>query len=155
MMKSYTVFHIEQKTEFEKFNCFFVNFLRCNFGRIKVILTVVKRENTPDIARQICLSYQLTGFYTRRGFTERYFLTDYSYIFENHFYFINAPEYCFKSSLSRTFCGNSCVKVLSPRDEGPLTQLFRTSLLCTFIICSKKDIGFVGKFFSKYFLGQS
>ena len=88
-MKSYTVFHIEQKTEFEKFNYFFVNFLRCNFGRIKVILTVVKRENTPDIARQICLSYQLTGFYTRSGFTERYFLTDYSYIFENHFYFIN------------------------------------------------------------------
>ena len=74
MMKSYTVFHIEQKTEFEKFNCFFVNFLRCNFGRIKVILTVVKRENTPDIARQICLSYQLTGLYRRRGFTERYFL---------------------------------------------------------------------------------
>ena len=23
-------------------------------------------------------------------------ITDYSYILENHFYFVNAPEYCFK-----------------------------------------------------------
>ena len=29
-----------------------------------------------------------------RGFTERYFLTDYSYILENDFYFVNVPGYC-------------------------------------------------------------
>ena len=32
-----------------------------------------------------------------RGFIEWYFLTDYSYILENHFYFVNAPDYCFKT----------------------------------------------------------
>ena len=34
--------------EFEKFNCFFINFLRYSFERINVILTVVEREYTPD-----------------------------------------------------------------------------------------------------------
>ena len=75
-MKSYSVFHVEQKTEFEKYNCFFVDSLRCSFGIIKVISTVVEREYTPDITRQICFAYQLTGLYMIRGFTERYFLTD-------------------------------------------------------------------------------
>ena len=37
--------------------------------------------------------YQLTGFYKIRGFTERYFLKDYSYTLENHFYFVNVPDY--------------------------------------------------------------
>ena len=71
MMKSYSDFLIEQKTEFEKFNYFFVDFLRYSFGRIKVISTVVEREYTLDITRQICIAYQLTGFYMRRGFTDR------------------------------------------------------------------------------------
>ena len=44
MMKSYSVFHIEQKTEFEKFNCFFVGFLRYSFERIKVISAEIERE---------------------------------------------------------------------------------------------------------------
>ena len=39
----------QQKMEFEKFNSFFIDFLRDSFGRIKVILTVVEREYTPDI----------------------------------------------------------------------------------------------------------
>ena len=153
MMKSYSDFLIEQKTEFEKFNYFFVDFLRYSFGRIKVISTVVEREYTPDINWQICFAYQLTDFYMLRGFTERYFLTDYSYILENHFYFVNVPDYCFKPSLSRIFCVNSSVKVLSPQYEGPSTHIFRTSWLCTFIIYRKKEIGFVAKFFSKYFFG--
>ena len=34
---------------FEKFNYFFIDFLRYSFGRIKVILIVVEREHTPDI----------------------------------------------------------------------------------------------------------
>ena len=34
--------------EFKKFNCFFVNFLRYNFGLIKFISTVIEREYTPD-----------------------------------------------------------------------------------------------------------
>ena len=38
-----------QKMKFEKFNCFFVDFLGSSFGRIKVILTVVEREYTLDI----------------------------------------------------------------------------------------------------------
>ena len=57
MMKNCSVFHIEQKMEFEKFNCFFVDFLRNNFGSIKVISTVIEKEYTPDITRQICVKY--------------------------------------------------------------------------------------------------
>ena len=76
-----------------------------------------------------------------RSFTERYFLTDYSYILENHFYFVNAPAYSFKLSLSRIFCVNSSVKV------------FCTSSFYTFIIYRKKEIVFVVKFFPKYFFG--
>ena len=48
MMKSCSVFHIEQKMEFEKFNCFFIDFLRYSFRRKKVISTVVEREDTPN-----------------------------------------------------------------------------------------------------------
>ena len=40
MISEKIVFHLEQKMEFEKFNCFFVDFLRYSFGRIKVISTV-------------------------------------------------------------------------------------------------------------------
>ena len=114
-MKSCSVFHIEQKMEFEKFNCFFIDFLRYSFGRIKVISTVVEREYTPDINWQICFAYQLTDFYMLRGFTERYFLTDYSYILENHFYFVNVSDYCFKPSLSRIFFLNckNCKSIVS------------------------------------------
>ena len=35
--------------EFEKFNCFFVDFLRYSFGKIKVISTVGEREYTADL----------------------------------------------------------------------------------------------------------
>ena len=151
--ESCSVFHIEQKIEFEKFNCFFIDFLRYSFGRIKVISTVVEREYTPDITWQICFVYQLTGFYMIRGFTERHFLTDYSYILENHLYFVNAPDYFFKLFLPWIVCVNSSVKVLSPQYEGPSTHIFRTSPLCTFIIYRKKEMGFVAKFFSRDFFG--
>ena len=134
--------------EFEKFNCFFVG-----LGRIKLISTVVEREHTPDITRQICFAYKLTGFYMIGDFTERYFLTDYGYILEKNFYFVNKPDYCFKPSLSRVFCVNSSVKVLSSRYEGPSTHLFRTSSFCTFIIYREKEISFIVNFFSKYFFG--
>ena len=56
-MISYSVFHIEKKMEFKKFNCFFVDFLRNNFGRIKVISTVIEKEYTPDITQQISTKY--------------------------------------------------------------------------------------------------
>ena len=131
-----------QKKEFEKFNYFFVDFLRYSFGRIKSISTVAERGYTPDITWQICFAYQLTGSYMIKSLTEWYFLTDYSYILENQFYFVNAFNYYFKPSLSRIFCVNSSVKVLSPQYEGPSTHLFRTSSPCTFI-----------KFFSKYIFG--
>ena len=147
MMKSHSVLHKEQKMEFEKINCFFVDFLKYNFERIKVVPTVFEKKYTPQIMRQICFAYQLTGFYMIRGFTERYFLAN--YMLENLFYFVNASVYCFKPSLSRIFCVNSPVKVLSPR-----SHLFCTSSLCTFIIYRKKEIGFAAKFFSKYFFGQ-
>ena len=39
------------------------------------------------------------------GFT-KYFLADYCYILENHFYFVNALDYCLKPFLSRIFCVN-------------------------------------------------
>ena len=48
MMKRCSVFHTEQKMEFEKVNCFFVDFLRSSLGGIKVKPTVVEREYTPD-----------------------------------------------------------------------------------------------------------
>ena len=35
-----------------------------------------------------------------RGFTGWYFLKDYSYILENHFYFVNVPDLAAYSSLS-------------------------------------------------------
>ena len=133
MMKRCPVFDMDQKMEFEKFNSFFIDFFRNSFGRLKVISTVIEREYTPDITWQICFACRLTGFYMTRGFTERFFLTDYSYILENHF-FVNAPDYSFKLSLSWTFCVNSSIKVLSPQYEGPATRIFRTSSLCTFII---------------------
>ena len=124
--------------EFEKFNCFLIDILSYSYGRIKVISTVVETQYTPDITWQICFACQLTGFYMIRGFTERYFLTDFSYILENHFYVVNAPDYCFKPSLSWIFCVNSSVKILSPQYEGPSTHIFRTSSPCTFIIYRKK-----------------
>ena len=47
---------------------FFVDFFRQSFGRTKVILTVVEREYTPDIKRQVCFSYQLNSFlYDKRN----------------------------------------------------------------------------------------
>ena len=127
MIKSHSVFQIERNTEFQKFNCFFVYFLSYSFERIKVISTVIERKYTPDITRQICFAYQLAGFYMIRDFTGQYLLTeDYSYILANHFYYVNPPDFCFKPSLSRIFCVNSSVKVLSPRYEGPSNHLFRT-----------------------------
>ena len=76
-----------------------------------------------------------------RGFTERYFLTDYSYILENHFYFVNVPDYCFKPSLSRIFCVNSSVKVLSPQYEGPSTIYFAHHCFARSLFTEKKEIG--------------
>ena len=139
-MKSCSVFHIEQKMEFEKFNCFFIDYLRNIFGRIKVISTVVERKYTLDITRQICFAYQLTDFYMLRSFTERYFLKNYIYILENHFFFVNMLDYYFRASLSRIFCVNSSVKVLPSWYEGPSIHLFHTSSLCTFIIYRMKAI---------------
>ena len=145
-MKSCSVFHTEQKMEFEKFNCFFIDFLRYSFVRIKSYFDrgwkrVYTRHNLTDL---LCIS--LTDFYMIKGLTEWYFLTYYRYILENHFYFANAPGYCFKPSLSKIFWVNSSVKVLSPQYEGPSTHIFRTSSLCTFIIYRKKEIGVVAKF---------
>ena len=115
IIKSCSVFHIEQMMELEKFSCFFIDFLRHSFGRIKIISTVVERDYTPDKNCQICFAYQLTDFYILRSFTERYFLTDYSYILENHFYFVNVSDYCFKPSLSRIFFLNckNCKSIVS------------------------------------------
>ena len=49
VMKRCSVFHIEQKMEFEKFNGFFIDFLRYSFERIKINSTVVEREYIPVI----------------------------------------------------------------------------------------------------------
>ena len=97
--------------------------------------------------------FQLTDFYMIRDFTDRYFLTDYSYILENHFHFVNESDYCFKPSLSRIFSINNSVKVLSPLSpqyEGPSTYLFRSSSLWTFIIYRNNQIGLVAKLFLKW-----
>ena len=123
-----TVFHIEQKTDFEKFNCFFVNFLKYSFGRIKFILTVAEREYTPDKPTDLLCIPIDWSLHDKRFY--RYFQVDYSYILENHFYFVNAPDYYFKPSLSWIFCANGSVKVLSPLYEGPSTHLLRILSLC-------------------------
>ena len=65
MMNSCSVFHTGQKMELEKFNWFFVDFLRSHFGRIKVMSNVAEREYTPDIIRYNCFTYQLTGLYDK------------------------------------------------------------------------------------------
>ena len=78
------------KDGFEKFNCFFIDFLRYNFGRIKVTSRVYTKHNLTDLLF-MSIDWFLTGFY---------FLTDFIYILENHFYFVNPPDYCFKLSLS-------------------------------------------------------
>ena len=49
MIRSYSLFHTEQKTELGKCNCFLDDFLWYSFGRVKVIPTVVEREYTPNI----------------------------------------------------------------------------------------------------------
>ena len=59
-------------------------------------------------------------------------------ILENHFYFVNAPDYCLKLSLSWMVCVSSSIKVLSRQYEGPLTYIFYTPSLSTFIIYRKK-----------------
>ena len=61
MMISYSVFHIEQEIEFEEFNCFFDDFLRYSFGRIKVTSTVVEKGYTPDITRYIRNKTKVVG----------------------------------------------------------------------------------------------
>ena len=101
MIKSCSVFLIEQKMGFEKFHCFFVDFLRSSFGRIKVMSTVVEREYKPVITRHTYYTYQLTGFYMIRGFTERYF-----------------PQLYFRKSLLFRKC------------TRPLFQTFILNLLC-------------------------
>ena len=165
-MKSCSVFHVEQNMEFENFNCrsshpevfwekasvncFFIDFLRSFWENTSYFdrgwKRVYTRHNLTDL---LCVS--IDCFYIIKGSTEHYFLTDYSYILENHFYFVNAPGYCFKLSLSRIFCVSSSIKILSPQYEGPSTHIFCTSSLCTFIIYRKKEKGFVAKFFSEYF----
>ena len=76
-------FDTEQKMEFEKFNCFFVGFLRSSFGRINVMSTVVTQH--------ICFVYQLTGLYDKRFYRTVFPIV----LFKKIFYFVNAPDYCF------------------------------------------------------------
>ena len=40
IIKRYSVYHIEEKMELQKFNCFFVDFLKYSFRRTKIISTV-------------------------------------------------------------------------------------------------------------------
>ena len=65
MMKHCSVF-LEQNMEFEKFNSFFIDFLRYNLGRMKVISTVVGREYTPNITWQISLASIYWLLYDKR-----------------------------------------------------------------------------------------
>ena len=98
------------------------------------------KKNIHQTHRQFCFAYQLTGLYIIRGFTERYFPADYSYILENHFYFVIKLDYCFKPSLSRIFCVSSSVKVLSPLYEGPSTHLFRISSKLTLLNINSRRV---------------
>ena len=54
MMKSCSVFYIEQKVEFEKFNCFFIDFFKTKFWENKsyfdsVWKRVYTRRNLTDL----------------------------------------------------------------------------------------------------------
>ena len=106
IMKNCSVFHIEQKMEF---NCFLIDFFKIQFWENKTyfdrgLKRLYARHNLTNL---LCI-YYLIGFYMIRDFIERYFLTDNSFILENHFYSVNAPDYCFKP-LTRIFCVNSSV----------------------------------------------
>ena len=128
--KKNTVFHTEQKTDFLKRLTAFLSIFKDIVLSEQNLFRPWLKENIHQTHRQFWFVYQLTGLYMIRGFTERYFPEDYSFILENHFYFVIAPDYCFKASLSRIFCVNSSVKVLSPLYKDPSTHLFRISSLC-------------------------
>ena len=138
-MKTYSVLCIEQKMEFEKFNCFFVDFLRYSWESKSFFdrgwKRVYTRHNAADL---LCIS--VDWFLCDKRFSWTVFPNRLSYILENHFYFVN--------SLSRILCVNSSAKVFSPQCEGPSTHQFCTSLFCTFITYRKKEVS-VAKFFSK------
>ena len=71
---------------------------------MKVISTVVEREYTPGITQQICfVAYQLTGFYMMGGFTEQYFLIDFSYILETTFILKMCPTIALNLSYPESF----------------------------------------------------
>ena len=72
--------------------------------------TVVEREYTPDITQHIGFAYQSTGLYNKRFYWTVFPIV----ILENHFYFVDAPDYCFRHSSFRIFCVNNFVKVLFP-----------------------------------------
>ena len=123
-MKSYSVFYIEQKMEFEKFSCFFADFLRYRFGRIRVMSIGAEREYTPNVTRQICFEYQLTDFYMIRGFTERYFLTDYIHILENQFYFCKCARLLFLTFFIQNFWCKQLRKSIASQIRKPFDPSF-------------------------------
>ena len=49
--ESFSIFHLEQKTELEKFNCYLSIFSDTILA--EVVSSVVKSEYTPDIKQQI------------------------------------------------------------------------------------------------------
>ena len=113
VMKHCSVFHIKQRMKFEKFTCFFIDFLRYSFWENKSYFErgckrVYTRHNLTDLS---CMPIYWFLY------DKMFYLTvfpNYSYILENHFCFVYAPEYCFKTFLSWIFCVNSSVKVLYP-----------------------------------------
>ena len=110
MMKSCSVFHTSKRWSLKSLTAFLSVFLRSSFGRIKVMWTVVKREYTRDITRHICFAYQLNPSIWYEALLNG---ISYSFILENHFYFINAPDYCFWPSLFRIFYVKNFVKLAS------------------------------------------
>ena len=108
--------------------------------------SIYTRHNLTDL---LCISVN-SFLYDKRFY---WTVFPYSYNLGNHSYFANALNYCFRLYLARIFCVNSSVKVLPAQYEGPSTQIFRISLLCTCIISRKKEILNSSTFFSKYFFG--
>ena len=138
-MKTYSVLYIEQKMEFENFNCFFVDFLRYSWESKSFFdrgwKRVYTRHNATDL---LCIS--VDWFLCDKRFSWTVFPNRLSYILENHFYFVN--------SLSRILCVNSSAKVFSLQQRSFDPSILHIIALQVYYLQNERKVS-VAKFFSK------
>ena len=104
MMKNCSVFLMEQKMEFEKFNCFFVDFLGCSFGRISYVDRGWKRV------------------YTRHNPTYLFYISTDWFLYDKRFYWTVFPITIFTLYLQSYYICDVTVTVLSKNTNPPLKR---------------------------------